>query len=174
MELLTIDRTLCTGCGTCLDACPTGAISLDEDECVSTIHPALCNECLECLDVCPNEAIQRVESLDLASALEGEVVEGEVIASEVIPVSEVGLAIRTRQPGQLAALAGTALTFVGSWLLPRAADALLDAMERRLVDGASSAPSATPLRSDNKPSMRQMGGGRGGRFRQRRRRRWRR
>jgi len=172
--LLTIDRTLCTGCGACLDACPTGAISLDEYECVSTIHPALCNECLECLDVCPNEAVQRVGLPDLAPALEGEVVEGEIIASEVIPVSEVRLPVWTRQPGQLAALAGTALTFVGSWLLPRAANALLDAMERRLTDGASSAPSAIPLRSGSKPSMRQMGGGGGGRFRQRWRRRRRR
>lgn len=171
MDLLTIDHTLCTGCGTCLDACPTGAISLDEDECLSTINPALCNECLECLDVCPNDAIQRVESPDLAPVVEGEVVEGEIIAREVLPVSEVRLPVRTRQPGQLTALAGTALTFVGSWLLPRATNALLDAMERRLVEGASSAPSATPLRSDDKPSMRQMGGRRGGRVRQRRRRR---
>ena len=169
--MLTIDRTLCTGCGTCLDACPSGAISLDEGECVSTIDPALCNECLECLDVCPNEAIQRAASPDLAPAWGGEVVEGEVIASEVIPVSEVRLPVRTRQPGQLAALAGTALTFVGSWLLPRAANMLMDAMERRLVDAARSAPSATPLRSGDKPSMRRMGAGRGGRARQRRRHR---
>ena len=169
--MLVIDHTECAGCGACVDACPTGAISLDEHECVSTIDPALCNECLECLDVCPNDAILRVESPDLVPVLEGEVVEGEVIASEVIPVSEVRLPIQTRHPGQLAALAGTALTFVGSWLLPRAAEALLDAMERRLVDGASSAPSATPLRSGNKPSMKQMGIGRGGRFRQRRQRR---
>ena len=169
--MLTINRTLCTGCGTCLDACPTGAISLDQDECVSAIDPALCNDCLECLDVCPNDAIQRVESPNLASAWGGEVVEREVIASEVIPVSEVRLPARTRQPGQLAALAGTALTFVGSWLLPRAANALLDAMESRLVNGASSAPSATPLRSGNKTSMRRMGGGRSGRARQRRRHR---
>jgi ferredoxin len=170
--LLTIDRTLCTGCGACQDACPSGAISLDEDECVSAIDPALCNECLECLDVCPNDAIQRVKSPDLAPAWGGEVVEGEVIASEVIPISEVRLPVRARQPGQLAVLAGTALTFVGSWLLPRAANALLDVMERRLVDGARSTPSATPLHSGNKSSMRRMGGGRGGRARQRRRR-WR-
>jgi NAD-dependent dihydropyrimidine dehydrogenase PreA subunit len=169
--LLTIDRTLCTGCGTCLDACPTGAISLDEDEYVATIDPALCNECLECLDVCPNDAIQRVETPDLAPALEGEVIEGEVIASEVIPVSEVRLPVRTRQPGQLAALAGAAVTFVGSWLLPHAADALLDAIERRHTDRAISERSATPVRSGNKASTRQMGGGRGGRVRQRRRRR---
>jgi ferredoxin len=169
--LLNIDRTLCTGCGACLDACSSGAIRLDEDECVSAIDPALCNECLECLDVCPNDAIQRTASPDLAPAWGGEVVEGEVITSEVIPVSGVRLPIQTRQPGQLAALAGTALTFVGSWLLPRAANMLMDAMERRLVDGASSAPSATPLRSGDKSSKRRMGGGRGGRARQRRRHR---
>jgi MinD superfamily P-loop ATPase len=136
-----------------MDACPTGAISIDQSEGVSTIDPVLCNDCLACLDVCPNDAIQRVESPDLAPDLEGEFVEGEVIASEVIPVSEVRLPVRTRQPGQLAALAGTALT-----------------LERRLVDGASSAPSATPLRAGSKSSSRQMGGGSGGRFRQRRRR----
>ena len=169
--MLAIDRTLCTGCGACLDACPSGAISLDEDECVSAIDPALCDECLECLDVCPNDAIQRVESPEPVPAWGGEVIEGEVIAREVIPVSEAGLPIRTRQPGQLAALAGTALTFVGTWLLPRAANALLDAMGRRLVDGARSASSATPLRSGNKSSMRRLGGGGGGHGRQRRRRR---
>ena len=168
---MTIDRTLCTGCGTCVDACPTGVISLDENECVSTIDPALCDECLECLNVCPNDAIQRVESPDLAPAVEGEVVEGEVIASEVIPVTEVGLPVQARQPGQLAALAGTALTFVGSWLLPRAADALLDAMERRLMQGGNTAPSTTTLRSGSQTSMRRMDGARGSRPPQRRRRR---
>ena len=131
----------------------------------------LCDECLECMDVCPNDAIQRVESPNLAPAWGGEVVEGEVIARQVIPASEVRLPVQARQPGQLTALAGTALTFVGSWLLPRAASVLLDAMERRLVDGASSAPSATARRSGNKTSMRRMGGGRGGRARQRRRHR---
>lgn len=161
-----IDRTACTGCGTCIDACPTGAISTDQREGVSTIDPVQCNDCLACLGVCPNDAIQRVESLDL----EEEFVEGEVIASEVIPVSEFRLPVRAWQPGHLAALAGAALTSVGSWLLPRAANALLDAVERRLVDGASSAPSATPLRASRNYSLRRMGSGRGGRFPQRRRR----
>jgi ferredoxin len=154
-----------------MDICPTGAISIDQNEGVSTIDPVLCNDCLACLGVCPNDAIQRVESPDLVPTFEGEVVEGEVIASEVIPVSEVRLPVRARQPGQLAALAGAALTSVGSWLLPRAANALLDATERRLVNGASSALTATPLRASRNYSLRRMGSGRVGRYRQRRRRR---
>jgi NAD-dependent dihydropyrimidine dehydrogenase PreA subunit len=169
--LLTIDRALCTGCGTCIDACPTGAISLDEDGGVSTIDLTLCDECLGCLDVCPNDAIRRSESSGLVPAVPSEVVEGEVIGHEVIPAPRAGSPVILRSSSRLAAVAGTALSFVGSWLLPRAADALVDAVERRLTQGGDTAPSKTTLRSRSQTSMRQMGGGRGGRSRQRRRRR---
>jgi Fe-S-cluster-containing hydrogenase component 2 len=168
--LLYIDRTTCSGCRTCLDVCPTGAISLDESEGVAMIDAALCDECLACLDVCPTDAIQRAESSDLVPVLEREVVEGEVIGREVIPAPEAGRPITTRRPSQLAALAGTALSVVGSWLLPRATDALVGAVERRLTQGEDSAPSTTTLRSGSQASMRRMGGGGGGRPRQRRRR----
>jgi len=170
--LITIDRTLCTGCGNCLDACPSGAISLDGDDRIAGIDLGLCDECLACLDMCPNDAIRLSELSELVPATPREVVEGEIVEEEMMPALVTGSPIATRQPGPLVALASTALTFVGSWLLPRAANALLDAMERRLLDGASSAPSATPLRSGAKSSMRRMGAGRGGRARQRRRR-WR-
>jgi NAD-dependent dihydropyrimidine dehydrogenase PreA subunit len=169
--LLTIDRNLCTGCGICLDACPNGAISLDEVEYVSTIDAVLCNECLECLDVCPNDAIRRVESSELVSVSEGEIVEGEVIRREMMPVPELGPPAMLQQPGRLVALAGTALSFVGSWLLPRAADALVGAVEHRLTQGENSVPSNISRRSGSQAPTRRMGGGRGGRSRQRRRRR---
>jgi NAD-dependent dihydropyrimidine dehydrogenase PreA subunit len=169
--LLTIDLTLCTGCGTCLDACPTGAISLDESESVATIDPALCDECLACVAVCPNDAIQQSELPELVPAGEAVIVEGEVIGRQVMLAPEAGPPARLRPPGRLATLAGTALSFVGSWLLPRAADALVDAVERRLMLGEDSVPSTTSIRSGSQVSMRRMEGRRGSRPRQRRRRR---
>jgi NAD-dependent dihydropyrimidine dehydrogenase PreA subunit len=171
--LITIDRTLCSGCGECMDACPTGAISLDIDQGVSTINAALCDECLACMDVCPNDAIQTVASTDVVPAAAGEVVEGEVIGSQVILAAPAELRIETHRPGRLAALTSAALTSVGSWLLPRAADALLNAVEHRLVGRVDPLPAARPLNSANKAMMRPIGGGRGRRFRQRQRRRYR-
>jgi ferredoxin len=169
--LLTIDRTLCTGCGTCLQTCPTGAISLDDDDRTATIDLGLCNECMVCLDMCPNGAIRLSELSELVRAMPREVVEGEVVEEEIIPAPVTRAPVATWQPRPLVALAGSALSFVGSWLLPRAADALVDAVDRRLVQGGGSAPSTANLRSRPNASMRRMGRGRGGRSRQRRQRR---
>ena len=50
-----VDVSKCDACETCVEECPSEAISIvdghaviDQDECV---------ECLACIDVCPNEAI---------------------------------------------------------------------------------------------------------------------
>jgi NAD-dependent dihydropyrimidine dehydrogenase PreA subunit len=45
----------CIACGTCVDACPTAAISEGD---ISRIDPSLCLECGSCRDVCPSEAIE--------------------------------------------------------------------------------------------------------------------
>ena len=44
----------CIACGTCIDECPSGAISEGEKY---SINADLCTECGTCADVCPNEAI---------------------------------------------------------------------------------------------------------------------
>ena len=50
-----VDKEECTGCGTCVDACPVEAISLVDG--VASIDPEECTECGTCIDECPVEAI---------------------------------------------------------------------------------------------------------------------
>ncbi|MFX1450092.1 MAG: ferredoxin family protein [Promethearchaeota archaeon] len=59
MPKIKVDMDKCTGCGTCVDVCPSGVYELDdaagktkviaEDECI---------ECLACQDQCPEGAIE--------------------------------------------------------------------------------------------------------------------
>ena len=169
--MLYIDRATCAGCATCLDVCPAGAISLDEKEGVAAIDQALCTECLACVDVCPTGAVRRVESSERVPVGRGEIVEGEVIERQVIPAPASSPPTTARPAGSLATLLGAALTFVGNWLLPRFADAFLDAVERRPVPGTSPGSSAGPRRSASSPLPEQKGSERSGRGRRRRQRR---
>jgi ferredoxin len=163
-DLLVIDHTLCTACGVCPDVCPTGAIALDKDQRVATLDLVLCNECLACLDKCPTGAIQRAGAYELIPAVEGEIVE-----SQVMPALATRPPLALGRSGRLAALAGMALTSAGNWLLPRAADALVGAIERRLVGGPTSA--GAPLGSKDGLSTGQVGRARGGQSHRHRRRR---
>ena len=59
----TIDETLCTGCGLCVDVCPKGTLTMKEDK--AAVTGPECLHCGHCLAVCPTEAV-RVPSLDPA------------------------------------------------------------------------------------------------------------
>jgi heterodisulfide reductase subunit A len=47
----------CSGCKTCLDMCPYGAITRDEKKGVAVINEALCKGCGTCVAACPSGAI---------------------------------------------------------------------------------------------------------------------
>ena len=49
-----IDLDTCVGCGTCVDECPVGCISLKDNKC--EIDKDQCLECGACAGVCPVDA----------------------------------------------------------------------------------------------------------------------
>ena len=51
---INVDKELCSGCASCVDSCPYGAIELNSD--IAMILPN-CNLCGACIDICPEEAI---------------------------------------------------------------------------------------------------------------------
>ncbi len=52
-----VDQKKCTSCGTCVEACPVGAIVLD-DQNLACIDQAACIRCGKCHDVCPVGAVR--------------------------------------------------------------------------------------------------------------------
>ena len=51
-----VDKDECTGCGLCVDECPSEAISLGADG-LSVVDADECVDCGACVDVCPVVAI---------------------------------------------------------------------------------------------------------------------
>ena len=50
-----VNKEKCTGCGSCVEACPVEAIKLENEKAV--IDEEECTECGVCVDECPEEAI---------------------------------------------------------------------------------------------------------------------
>ena len=61
-HLSMIDREVCSGCGTCIDWCPTDAIYLDDDD-IAVREEASCIGCGICAKFCPEGAISLKEGL---------------------------------------------------------------------------------------------------------------
>lgn len=114
----------CTGCGACLEVCPTAALYLVEGK--ATLDRALCRECEACLAACPTGAI--------TVAAQDEAVADEARVPALRPEPEV-IQIRTApRPAPLRArvlpLVGSALLWAERDLLPWLAD-VLDRREQR-------------------------------------------
>ena len=139
--MLTIELDRCDGCGACVEVCPEGAISLVNG--VARIDSGSCTECEACVQACPNGAIQ--------------------VARPVAVREETAAAVAERpRPSTLATLVGATLSFIGSQLLPRAADAIVNALDRR-SGGEPVAESREGASSEGKPGgrRRRRRGGRG-------------
>jgi len=53
--MVVVNEQECTGCETCVAACPAGAIKMVDG--VAHIDQGECTQCLTCVDECPAEAI---------------------------------------------------------------------------------------------------------------------
>ncbi|MBN2118778.1 MAG: 4Fe-4S binding protein [Anaerolineales bacterium] len=124
----------CTGCGACIEVCPTGAIHLSRD--IAVIDQPACTQCEACMDVCPVGAITRVELPVPTKALE---VIQPAHKAEIVVVEPV-------HPDHKPWLAA-ALSFAGREILPWLADTLIAALDRRLAQ-------AQPVHSQNYSPMR--------------------
>jgi len=51
-----VDAEKCTGCGTCVDACPAEALALEGD--VVAVDADNCIDCGACVDECPVQALE--------------------------------------------------------------------------------------------------------------------
>ena len=54
-----IDIEKCIGCGACVDVCPVGALSMENDKAV--VDAETCIDCGACIPECPVEAISMAE-----------------------------------------------------------------------------------------------------------------
>ncbi|MBN1312304.1 MAG: 4Fe-4S binding protein [Anaerolineae bacterium] len=142
-----INEDRCAGCGNCLEVCPSGALSLKND--VAVVDYTLCTQCQACIDVCPVGAITAVKDTAMIVQQPAEIYN----AAESRPVA-------TRSQPWLA----SALVLAGQAILPRLADALIVAVERKLTQ-----PTTTTMGTASTPSPRFAA--RGGRGMQRRARR---
>ena len=58
MSIKNISKALCTGCGICLDSCPTDVIRLSGEQRAVIAYPDDCQTCFLCEEDCPENAIE--------------------------------------------------------------------------------------------------------------------
>ncbi len=149
--VIQVNQELCSGCGTCVEACSVGAIQMMGQRAV--INEALCTQCEACINVCPNGAIATL-SIPARSA---SILAMPATESRIVPAQELAALPETTSPTRnLVPLAGAALTFLGREIVPRLADVLIDALERKLAQPKTTAIS--PLSTSPKVLTSQSGG----------------
>lgn len=153
---IAVDTERCTGCGACVEACPTGALYLVDGK--AAVDNTLCRGCEACLGVCPEEALSLVPQPEPAAPDQ---------ALTQRPQPEV-LRIRTESPPvplrvRVLPVVGAALAWAGREIVPRVVDVVLDTFDRR----ADERQMAARGRSNRAPSRGKEGKGRQHRHRRR-------
>ena len=145
-QVVTVDLSLCKGCGTCAEVCPSEAITLAQSK--AHVDEERCTGCGVCIDTCPEGAIQPV-------------IQGELIPAPQRPVPAA------RRPSPLTEHVGVAAVATGVGILVKAAEGLARAAGRWLLQQPFS-ETQSPA-EENMASGRRNGAGRGRRVRRRQR-----
>lgn len=128
--MIKINVERCTACGTCVDTCAQGAISLRGQ--VATIDYSRCDECASCLSACPQGAIYGVREtlpqrvpVDVAPA-----------SPAPTPVASTVSSVAKRVVTGLAPVAlNVGLALVDRWLARRSGvPGLASSLETRVFD----------------------------------------
>jgi ferredoxin len=51
-----VDEAKCTGCGDCVDTCPTEALKVEDAK--VKVNADECSDCAACIDACPESALE--------------------------------------------------------------------------------------------------------------------
>ena len=62
MAAVWLDEMQCTGCGACIEVCPTGALTLVDGK--AHLDEALCKGCEACIQACPAGALRPVLEIE--------------------------------------------------------------------------------------------------------------
>ena len=164
--MIYVDDARCTGCGLCMDACPTQAIHIVDS--VAQIDQSLCRECEVCLSACPEGAI-----LALREPIVAEKSTPTLAPSALAPAPVQQVAPRQRPDTGVWPWLGVALSFVGREIVPRVLT-LLSEREQTQPTPTGSASLSRAISPSGRPNDggRGRGQGRGRHARQRRRGRW--
>jgi len=54
----------CTGCGICVDVCPSDALEMTREMPYSEPRPGRCDGCMTCVNECPFDAIEVNETAE--------------------------------------------------------------------------------------------------------------
>jgi ferredoxin len=129
-----IDEEMCTGCGTCVDACPEEAIQLMVMK--ASVDQEKCTGCGQCVDECPSGAISLIPEASVTvpqiyPAIRDEGGHGEIITATSQPTS----------------MKKAALSILMGRLLPGFADILISSLKQRLLYPANTSTGVQPSAS---------------------------
>lgn len=130
--MIFVNAQRCDGCGACVEVCPNGALYLVDGK--ATLDGLLCRDCELCIAACPTGAITFTTQSEASVA--------EPAHMPAIRPEPAVIQLKTEvlsQPlrNRVLPLFGATLAWAGRELVPRLADYLLEALDRRMARQSS-------------------------------------